>query len=104
MMKDMSDELILVQNLIHEIRGKRVMLDYDLAKLYHVETKVLNQAVKRNMKRFPPDFMFQLDLQEYKNLKSQFVTSSWGGTRKMPFAFTEQGVAMLSGRPMLPPT
>ena len=100
----MSDELILVQNLIHEIRGKKVMLDYDLAKLYHVETKVLNQAVKRNMKRFPPDFMFQLDLQEYKNLKSQFVTSSWGGTRKMPCAFTEQGVAMLSGRPMLPPT
>jgi hypothetical protein len=97
MMKDMSDELILVQNLIHEIRGKKVMLDYDLARLYQVETKVLNQAVKRNMKRFPPDFMFQLDLQEYKNLKSQFVTSSWGGTRKMPFAFTEQGVAMLSG-------
>ena len=93
----MSDELILVQNLIHEIRGKKVMLDYDLAKLYQVETKVLNQAVKRNSKRFPSDFMFQLDYKELTHLKSQIVTSSWGGTRKMPFAFTEQGIAMLSG-------
>ena len=94
---NMSDELILVQNLIHEIRGKKVMLDFDLAKLYHVETKVLNQAVKRNIKRFPSDFMFQLDSKEFTNLMSQIVTSSWGGKRIHPYAFTEQGVAMLSG-------
>ena len=73
------------------------MLDRDLAKLYGVETKVLNQTVKRNIKRFPEDFMFQLTSEEYTVLKSQFVTSSWGGTRKLPFAFTEQGLAMLSG-------
>ena len=93
----MSENLIIVQNLIYEIRGQKVMLDSDLAKLYQVETKVLNQAVKRNSKRFPPDFMFQLDNKEFAILKSQFVTSSWGGTRKLPYAFTEQGVAMLSG-------
>lgn len=73
------------------------MLDKDLAELYQVEVKVLNQAVKRNIKRFPSDFMFQLTKEEWDNLKSQFVTSSWGGTRKLPFAFTEQGLAMLSG-------
>ena len=73
------------------------MLDSDLAKLYQVETKVLNQTVKRNIKRFPPDFMFQLDSKEFTNLKSQIVTSSWGGSRRCPYAFTEQGVAMLSG-------
>lgn len=72
------------------------MIDSDLAQLYGVETKVLYQAVKRNMKRFPDDFMFQLDEEEYNNLKSQIVTSSWGGRRKLPFVFTEQGVAMLS--------
>lgn len=93
----MSEDLIIVQNLIYEIRGQKVMLDFDLAKLYQVETKVLNQAVKRNAKRFPPDFMFQLDAKEFTILKSQIVTSSWGGTRKLPYAFTEQGVAMLSG-------
>ena len=93
----MSDELVLVQNLIHEIRGKKVLLDYDLAKLYHVQTKALNQAVQRNIKRFPPDFMFQLDSKEFTNLKSQIVTSSWGGTRKHPYAFTREGIAMLSG-------
>ena len=93
----MSDEIVLIQNLIYEIRGQKVMLDSDLAKLYQVETKVLNQAVKRNLKRFPPDFMFQLDSKEFTDLKSQIVTSSWGGTRKLPYAFTEQGVAMLSG-------
>ena len=92
----MSDELILVQNLIYEIRGEKVMLDFDLARLYQVETKVLNQAVKRNRKRFPADFMFQLDSEEFANLKSQFVTSSWGGRRTLPYAFTEQGIAMLS--------
>ena len=73
------------------------MLDFDLARLYHVETKVLNQAVKRNIKRFPPDFMFQLDYKDLTNLRSQIVTSSWGGSRRIPYAFTEQGVAMLSG-------
>ena len=93
----MSDEIVLIQNLIYEIRGQKVMLDSDLAKLYQVDTKVLNQAVKRNLKRFPPDFMFQLDSKEFTDLKSQIVTSSWGGTRKLPYAFTEQGVAMLSG-------
>jgi phage regulator Rha-like protein len=73
------------------------MLDFDLAELYEVETRVLNQAVKRNITRFPHDFMFQLDKSELEILKSQFVTSRWGGSRKMPYAFTEQGVGMLSG-------
>ena len=110
-----------IESRIYTIRGERVMLDFDLAALYEVETKVLNQAVKRNIKRFPDDFMFQLAPKEWEsmrsqivigyeevssseivttnnpNLKSQFVTSSWGGTRKMPYAFTEQGIAMLSG-------
>lgn len=90
-------ELQPIQSKIYEIRGQRVMLDRDLAELYQVTTSALNQAVKRNSKRFPPDFMFQLTNQEFANLKSQFVTSSWGGIRKMPYAFTEQGVAMLSG-------
>lgn len=72
------------------------MLDIDLATLYNVETKVLNQAVKRNHLRFPVDFMFQLSMKEYDNLRSQIVTSSWGGRRTRPYAFTEQGVAMLS--------
>ena len=86
-----------IANKIFYIRGVKVMLDRDLAELYDVETRVLNQSVKRHIKRFPDDFMFQLTNQEFKDLKSQFVTSSWGGARKMPFAFTEQGVAMLSG-------
>lgn len=90
-------ELQPIQSNIYEIRGQRVMLDRDLAELYQVTTSALNQAVKRNSKRFPPDFMFQLTHQEFVNLKSQIVTSSWGGIRKMPYAFTEQGVAMLSG-------
>ena len=92
----MSEDLIIVQNLIYEIRGQKVMLDFDLAKLYQVETKVLNQAVRRNIKRFPEDFMFQLDNKEFANLKSQIVTSSWGGRRTPPLAFTEEGIAMLS--------
>ena len=96
-LKAMSDDLILVQNLIHEIRGKKVMLDFDLARLYQVETKALNQAVKRNMLRFPPDFMFQLTAEEVLNMRSQIVTSSKRHTSDPPFAFTEQGVAMLSG-------
>ena len=73
------------------------MLDRDLAELYGVETKRLNEQVKRNIERFPEDFMFQLTPNEFDNLKSQFATSSWGGVRKLPYAFTEQGVAMLSG-------
>ncbi len=90
----MTDELIV--NKIYLIRGMKVMLDRDLAELYGVETKVLKQAVKRNTERFPEDFMFELDLEEHKNLRSQIVTSSWGGDRYSPMAFTEQGVAMLS--------
>jgi hypothetical protein len=78
------------------VRGNKAMLDSDLAALYEVETKVLNQAVKRNIERFPDDFMFQLTKEEYKLLKSQNVTSSWGGRRTLPYAFTEQGIAMLS--------
>jgi hypothetical protein len=91
-----SIELSIIQS-IHEIRGTRVILDFNLAEQYGVETRVLNQAIKRNIRRFPDDFMFQLTNEEFKNLKSQIVTSSWGGTRKLPYAFTEHGVAMLSG-------
>lgn len=91
----MPDEAII--NKIYLIRGQKVMLDKDLAEMYGVEVRVLNQAVKRNIERFPKDFMFTLTQQEFQNLKSQFVTSSWGGSRKLPTAFTEQGVAMLSG-------
>jgi hypothetical protein len=89
-------DLSIIQ-CIHEIRGMRVILDFDLAKRYEVETGALNQAVKRNIRRFPDDFMFQLTKDEWKNLKSQFVISSWGGTRKLPYAFTQEGVATLSG-------
>jgi hypothetical protein len=81
---------------IHIIRGQKVMLDRDLAEMYGVEVKRLNEAVKRNNTRFPEDFMFQISKAEWQNLKSQFATSSWGGIRKLPYAFTEQGVAMLS--------
>ena len=90
------DELSNIQGKIHEIRGVRVMLDFDLAPLYGVETRRLNEAVKRNIRRFPPDFMFQLTNKEFSNLKSQSATSRWGGTRKQPFAFTELGATMLS--------
>ena len=86
----------VIQNAILLIRAQKVMLDADLAKLYGVETRVLVQAVKRNAARFPDDFMFQLTKKEFDNLRSQFVTSSWGGRRYFPYAFTEQGVAMLS--------
>lgn len=100
----MNEELIPVQNLIYEIRGKRVMLDFDLAKLYQVETKALKQAVRRNLDRFPEDFMFTLTPEEHKllivNSRSQNVTTEFKRrnqqTKYMPFAFTEQGVAMLS--------
>ena len=94
-------DLQLIQSKIYEIRGQRVMLDRDLAELYHVTTGNLNKAVKRNIRRFPPDFMFQLDKEEFTKLKNDLIfqngISSWGGTRKLPFAFTEQGLAMLSG-------
>jgi len=90
-------ELQLIQNKIFELRGQKVMLDFHLAEMYEVETKVLNQSVKRNIKRFPEDFMFQLTNNEYDNLRSQIVTSSWGGTRTLPYAFTEHGVTMLAG-------
>jgi hypothetical protein len=85
-----------ILNKIHIIRNEKVMLDRDLAELYGVETRILNQSIKRNLSRFPKDFMFQLSENEFKNLISQFVISSWGGTRKFPYAFSEQGVAMLS--------
>lgn len=91
------NEIRIIQSKIYEIRGQRVMLDFDLAELYQVETRRLNEAVKRNIKRFPKDFMFQLNVDEWIILKSQFATSRWGGTRKLPYAFTEQGLAMLSG-------
>ena len=86
----------MVLNKIYQIRMRKVMLDRDLANFYGVPTKVFNQAVSRNIHRFPEDFMFRLSGNEFKILRSQFVTSSWGGTRYTPRAFTEQGVAMLS--------
>lgn len=86
-----------ILNRIYVVRGQKVMLDEDLAVMYGVETRRLNEQVKRNRKRFPRDFMFTLTTKEFENLKSQNATSSWGGRRKLPNAFTEQGVAMLSG-------
>jgi len=86
----------IISSKIYLIRGKKVIIDQDLAKLYHVETKVLKQAVRRNIERFPEDFMFELSNQEFTILRSQIATSSWGGTRYVPMVFTEQGVAMLS--------
>jgi hypothetical protein len=85
-----------ITQAIQAIRGQKVLLDADLAALYGVETKVLLQAVRRNQERFPDDFMFQLTDEEFDDLRSQSVTSSWGGRRYRPYAFTEQGVAMLS--------
>lgn len=96
----MSEKLIIpdevVVSKIYYIRDQKVMLDSDLAELYEVETRVLNQQVKRNLDRFPEDFMFQLSDLEWETLKSQNATSSWGGRRKAPYAFTEHGVLMLS--------
>ena len=92
----MSD-IQLIQNKIFEIRGVKVMFDFDLAALYQVQTKDLKRSVRRNIKRFPSDFMFELTEIEWENLRRQNVTSSWGGSRYRPFAFTEQGLAMLSG-------
>jgi hypothetical protein len=85
-----------IENLIHLIRGQKVMLDYDLASLYGVETKLLKRAVRRNQDRFPDDFLFELTREDLENLRYQIGTSSWGGMRYPPFAFTENGVAMLS--------
>jgi hypothetical protein len=94
-MKDLMP--VPVDQLIYTMRGHRVMLSTDLARLYEVPPRVLVQAVKRNLERFPGDFMFQLSRSEFQLLKSQIVTSSWGGLRRAwPYAFTEQGVAMLS--------
>lgn len=89
-----SDDIVV--NKIYEIRNQKVMLDSDLAELYGVETKRLNEQIRRNLDRFPEDFMFQLTDGEWQNLKSQIATSSWGGRRKLPFVFTEHGVLMLS--------
>ena len=91
-MENEKQQIIVAENLvagkIYYIRDRRVILDRDLAELYEVETKVLNQSVRRNIERFPDAFMFQLTSSEFEILKSQIVTSSWGGTRKLPFAFT----------------
>ena len=89
-------ELEQIKNRILEIRGKKVILDFELAKMYQTETKRLKESVRRNLRRFPADFMFELTAEEWGNLRTQFATSSWGGKRYLPFAFTEQGVAMLS--------
>ena len=86
----------IITHKIIEIRGHKVLLDFDLAELYETSTKVLKQAVRRNINRFPEDFMFELTEEEFQCLRSQIVTSNRGGIRYMPFAFTEQGVAMLS--------
>lgn len=98
--KFMENEILLseelISNKIYFIRNQKVMLDVDLSELYNIETKRLNEQVKRNLSRFPDDFMFQLTENEFQNLKSQIATSSWGGTRKLPYAFTEHGVLMLS--------
>lgn len=95
------DDIVIIENKIYEIRGQRVMLDFDLAEMYEVETKYLKRIVKRNMNRFPEDFMFQLTNEELNSLtinsRCQIVTSNRGGNRYASFAFTEQGVAMLSG-------
>jgi ORF6N domain len=92
-------EIILIQTKIHEVRGQKVMLDFDLAELYEVETRSLNQSVKRNIKRFPTDFMFQLTKEEWETMSSQFVMTYPEKRPKtaIPYAFTEQGLAMLSG-------
>ena len=90
------NDIVIIENKIYEIRGQKVMLDFDLAEMYEVTTGNFNKAIKRNIERFPARFMFQLNKDEF-NLIFQNGISSWGGTRKMPYAFTEQGVAMLSG-------
>jgi hypothetical protein len=99
-MQQKKNQLVIpdevVMSKIYLIRDQKVMLDNDLAELYEVETRRLNEQVKRNIDRFPEDFMFQLNKEEFENLKSQFAISRWGGRRKLPYAFTEHGVLMLS--------
>lgn len=90
-------ELQIIQSKIFEIRGYRVMLDFHLAELYQVETKALKRAVKRNIERFPPDFMMELTIEEFEILRCQIGTSRWGGSRYLPYVFTQEGVATLSG-------
>ncbi len=92
----MSSDLTKIQSLVYTISNSRVMLDQDLADIYGVETRIVNQQVKRNKDRFPPDFMFRLTKEEYDNLKSQNVSSSWGGRRALPYAFTELGIVQLA--------
>lgn len=87
----------VIERKIYLIRGQKVMLDTDLAELYGVETKILKRTVKRNIDRFPEDFMFTLTGEEFENLRCQIGTSSWGGSRYLPYVFTENGIAMLSG-------
>ena len=99
MQKEEENNMIpeeIITNKIYLIRNQKVMLDRDLAELYQVQTKRLKESVKRNIERFPEDFMFELTKEEFQNLRSQFATSSWGGSRYLPMVFTEQGVAMLS--------
>jgi phage regulator Rha-like protein len=86
----------IIAQQIFEVRGQKIMLDFDLAEIYQADTKALNQAVKRNKNRFPKDFMFRLTQTEWKNLRSQFVTSNRGGRQYLPYAFTEHGVTMLA--------
>ena len=98
-MNDHNEMMIpeeVIMSKIYILRGRKVMLDMDLAELYGIETRRLNEQVKRNLERFPADFMIQLNHEEFKNLKSHFATSSWGGRRKLPYAFTEHGVLMLA--------
>ncbi len=98
-MNKISSEIFQIQNMIHQLRGHKVMIDSDLAILYKVETKRLNEQVRRNIRRFPSDFMFQLTSEEYQSLKTQIATSKQGrgGKQKLPLVFTENGIAMLSG-------
>lgn len=94
--KNIPLSLQTIDHVIYMIRGQRVMLDEDLAKIFGVETRVLNQAISRNKDRFPDDFMFQLSDKEFSNLTSQIVISRWGGRRRKPFVFTEHGAVMLA--------
>ena len=96
-METLAPKEEFIADKIYKIRGQKVLLDFDLSDLYNVETKVLKQTVRRNIERFPDDFMFEISKEEFENLRSQFVTSNWGGHRYLPMAFTEQGVARLSG-------
>jgi hypothetical protein len=89
---DLQKQVENITGLIHFIRGEKVIIDFDLARLYGVEVKSVKRVVRRNIQRFPGDFMFELSREETRNLRYQFGTSSWGGIRHQPFAFTEQGV------------